>query len=1224
MSAQELNLGFVELLSEIRAAGRGASRSALAAISDRFFPSLVAAADEFGAAVLAEPARERVLHMALAEARAASLRHAEGIKVFPNGVVRGAPWPWRRPSVGRKQAWGWALAGVAVILVAGALYYSSIRRDQDLAGPPPKKGTSAPIPQQPSLKPEGQIVEKGPSIDVRSTPVPRSKKQETMVAVRQPKAGVFGAVMGEPLVFEPGSRKPKTAVPGMAVSMGSTVETGDADKLALKFNDGTTLQLGFNTRIVIPKALSTKDLPAAGTPSIPRPDQVSLEAGRLYASVVHLPESLTFQVRTPVATAEVLGTEFGLELIAPKMPSEKLKAVLQVKEGRVAFFNSFGRVEAGRLTESQAFEGQKPTEPRRLPTLRRFALRGQHGWSARTDALSSLSAINLAVYPSGDAGVRLATLPEGEVRIVHVGVGSVADKAGLKARDVVLSLNGERVANAETVQREIGLHPGTIIALEVLRGEERIQVTFEPQLYRKRLPELREPLRSSLYEATRLLLLGDSRGAETSLRQLAARTSHPAVLHNLGLLYETQDRLGPAIRCYAQAIAADPGTALYHFNMSRALQRIGNFERSLDEIACAVRLNPNWAIAWNALAGSYNYVDRFDKANSTVDEALARFPNSPDLWRTKGEILTLMGKTEEAIAFHKKALELCPECCDGWAALAEAYHDLADHDLAEDAFRRALELDPTDVHSLHNLGIVLLDQEKNDAAEVVYRREVQLAPDRAGGYRGLSLVFQRLGRHSESDAMSRRALAIEPTDPLNHYNLAVILRGERPKEAEALLRTAIDLDPTMVEALVELGGLLSNQGRLGEAISTLEEALRIDPNHAGAYRNIGVSLWKQDKVAKAEGAFRRAIALEPKDAVALSGLGAMLSNRGMLEEAEELLRKAVQADPKYVQALFNLGVTLERRGKPKDAEMALRKALELDPQHLDARSELGFVLALQGKRVEAERTYREVLAVNPRDAKALSNLSILLVDQGKWGEAEPLLRTAVKLDPRFVPALTLLGGLLVISERYEEAEAVLKRALDIDPKSLEGNRNLAILYTNQKQYDQAEVLFRNLTSLYPKYAVGWAYLGLDLCYRQGKREEGILCLKKAVALDPNDSWAATSLVWALIETEQDLDDALKLALHVVQQQPTDMNAVSNVGWAYYKLGNLQKAEEFLAKSLVGTDFGGDQVAAETWWALGMVYEKTGRREKAVDAQRKAISLDPALEKAKEALKRLIG
>src|SRR5258708_254831 len=82
----------------------------------------------------------------------------------------------------------------------------------------------------------------------------------------------------------------------------------------------------------------------------------------------------------------------------------------------------------------------------------------------------------------------------------------------------------------------------------------------------------------------------------------------------------------------------------------------------------------------------------------------------------------------------------------------------------------------------------------------------------------------------------------------------------RNVEAEAVLRTATQVDPNFAEAWYNLGDLLDEQGRSEAAIECLRKALRDAPDYADALFNLALLLQRKNQYAEAANYWRRYIA----------------------------------------------------------------------------------------------------------------------------------------------------------------------------------------------------------------------------------------------------------------------------------------------------------------------------------------------------------------------------
>ncbi len=186
-------------------------------------------------------------------------------------------------------------------------------------------------------------------------------------------------------------------------------------------------------------------------------------------------------------------------------------------------------------------------------------------------------------------------------------------------------------------------------------------------------------------------------------------------------------------------------------------------------------------------------------------------------------------------------------------------------------------------------------------------------------------------------------------DPTVYLNYGLILKDlGKPKEAELLLRKAIEIKPDFADAYFNLGGILKHLGRLQEAEISTRKAIAIKTDYAEAHFNLGVILKDIGNLTEAEKNIRKAIEIKPDFSIAYLNLSVILQYLGKSQEAEGLLRKAIELKPELAELHSNLGIILTDLGQLKEAELSLRKAIELNPGYADAYFNLSYLELLNG------------------------------------------------------------------------------------------------------------------------------------------------------------------------------------------------------------------------------------------------------------------------------------
>jgi len=210
---------------------------------------------------------------------------------------------------------------------------------------------------------------------------------------------------------------------------------------------------------------------------------------------------------------------------------------------------------------------------------------------------------------------------------------------------------------------------------------------------------------------------------------------------------------------------------------------------------------------------------------------------------------------------------------------------------------------------------------------------------------------------------------------------------------------------------------------------------------------------------------------------------------------------------------------------------------------------------------QATAVAKEAVQKMPDDRDMRMVLDAQLADMGEFDQAVNDVRTMLKGGPEDRDIYIRLGIIYTRAKRWSEAEQALAKAEELATKPedkayasfLRGD-----LYQRQKLFDKAEAEFRKVLSSTPpsdpQAAATLNYLGYMNADRGVKLDESLGMIKQALSFEPNNGAYLDSL-----------------------------------GWAYFKLGKYDLAEENLNKAAV--HMSSDPTVQEH---LGDLYQKTGR------------------------------
>jgi Flp pilus assembly protein TadD len=149
---------------------------------------------------------------------------------------------------------------------------------------------------------------------------------------------------------------------------------------------------------------------------------------------------------------------------------------------------------------------------------------------------------------------------------------------------------------------------------------------------------------------------------------------------------------------------------------------------------------------------------------------------------------------------------------------------------AEPHLRVAVRLAPERAEHHNNLANVLLQTGQLDQAAMEQAIALRLAPNDVSVAETMGRIFFRQANYGGalqqfSHAVKLGADEAAVATAINDMGASVASRGQ-PHEAEPLIRKAVELNPSLVQARRNLVLVLADQGRLGDAVRALAEAIQ--------------------------------------------------------------------------------------------------------------------------------------------------------------------------------------------------------------------------------------------------------------------------------------------------------------------------------------------------------------------------------------------------------------
>ncbi|MFY9643883.1 MAG: tetratricopeptide repeat protein [Terriglobales bacterium] len=608
----------------------------------------------------------------------------------------------------------------------------------------------------------------------------------------------------------------------------------------------------------------------------------------------------------------------------------------------------------------------------------------------------------------------------------------------------------------------------------------------------------------------------------------------------------------------AKSKTPDRAAAYYHFALAHMYEeQVATYGRSelankaIDEYRAAIEADPTSAYLTSGLAELYAKTGRIRDAVVEAQDIIKKNPNNLEARRLLGRIyLRSLGDMQSGSG-SESVLKLA----------IEQYEQIV-----------RLQPDSMDDHLL--LGRLYRLNNDLQKAESEFKIAVKLAPDSEEAVTTLAYLYNELGDTSRATQVLSEVPSAERSAKLYSALGYTYEQQKQYKEAIDAYRHAIEMDRDNLDAIRGLAQNLLNDGQADAALEQYKVIADANPEDAQTFVRIGELYRKQGKFDLALDNLKKAETMVPDSLEAPYDIASIYQSQGRYDEAVpimvDLLKKTEKADGKYSngernnRAVFleRLGTIYRDQGNNQYANDTFREIVLLGG---DDNIERGYQQIIDTWREAKE--WQKALDTAKEAVKKLPSPQLKMVlasqeaDMGNPDQALKDVHAMLKGDADDREIYIRLAEMHTRLRQFTEAEQALDKAEQLATKP-EDKRDIWFLrgatFERAKQFSQAEEQFKKVLAGDPENASALNYLGYMLADQNVKLEEALGYIKRAVDLDPTNGAYLDSLGWAyfrLGKYELAEDNLLKAS----QKINTDPTVHDHLGDLYQKTGRLKLA-----------------------------------------------------------------
>jgi len=616
----------------------------------------------------------------------------------------------------------------------------------------------------------------------------------------------------------------------------------------------------------------------------------------------------------------------------------------------------------------------------------------------------------------------------------------------------------------------------------------------------------------------------------------------------------------------ASAKQPDKAAAYYHFTMAHMYEEMVSMygrsdyaNKAIDEYRLAIENDPASDYLNAGLAELYARTGRIRDAVLEAQDILKRDGNNLEARRLLGRIyLRSLGDMQAgtqsqevlklAIDQYEQIVKLDPKSIEDHLLLGRLYRLNNELLKSESEFKTAVSIQPDSEEAVTSLAYLYNEEGDSSHALLVLNSVPEIARS-AKLYSALGFTYEQQKDYKQAIAAYRRSTELDHDNLDSVRGLAQnLLNDGQTEAAREQYKIIVDADPSDAQTYMRLAEIDRRNGKFDQALESLKKANAVVPDSLEVQYNIAV-------IDEAQGKYDDAIQI-----------------------LNQLLQKTEHADGQYsVPEKNNLAVFLERLGtvyreanKHQLAVDTFQKMVALG----DDNAVRGYQQIIETYRdnkqwQQATDAAEEAAKKFPDDRDLQMVSASQQADMGNPDVAIGRVKAMLKGNAEDRSVYIALAQMYSRVKDWKNAEENVNKAIELSSKQEDKDYAIFVqgsIYERQKKYDLAEESFHKVLADDPKNAMALNYLGYMLADRGTRLEEALGYIRRAIALDPQNGAYLDSL-----------------------------------GWAYFKMGNYELAEENLRRA--SERIANDPTIHEH---LGDLYQKTGRLKLAANNWERAL------------------
>jgi tetratricopeptide (TPR) repeat protein len=606
----------------------------------------------------------------------------------------------------------------------------------------------------------------------------------------------------------------------------------------------------------------------------------------------------------------------------------------------------------------------------------------------------------------------------------------------------------------------------------------------------------REDVKIELGELCLMGLVGDLRRPQNlynrlkdiSSQLLANNASSFDGLRFQGYIALLDKRADEAVECFARAHELKPREPDVAISLVEALFQSNQESRAEQVGQEFIQANKGYGPTYDALYSHYAETSRKSDAEQILKLKIANNPDQPSFVTQLAHFYWNMGKREEALSLVSKLRESSGARTATYLVAGDFYASIEHWDDAIHQFRDGIRLDPSQ-----------------------------------------EFIFQK------------------------RIANALLARGDKG-EAAKMIDQILKQTPDDQEALRVRAGLRLNSGEGAAVTAAIEDyktLLRQNSRDPRVHYGLGRAFQLKGDFPSAKAEFHEALRLDANYAVAQIALTEVALAQHKSDEAIQWADVAISADSGNTTARLMKALALREAGRLNDSRVDLEQVIKAAPQEKSAYLQLGLLEIEEQNFKKAEALFAKLQSLGGDVSSATAGLAVLYSKEGQLEKAYGLLKKELEHSPDHLLVHELLATIAMQAHQFDRAITEYHAFLVLKPNDVSIHLRLAEAFRLKGDFNSYVSTLERAQKLFPGDLMATVLLASAM-ESVGQEHVALKLYRHAQELQPADPRVLNNLAYAIVETNGNIDEAMRLAQFAVKNSPDQPNFADTLGCVYLK------------------------------------------------------------------------